>query len=38
MQAINKYFDMELSSCSHCKLSDLDWNILEGLETVLAVC
>jgi len=31
------YFNTKLSDASHCKLSDLDWDILEGLEAVLSV-
>jgi hypothetical protein len=28
---------MELTEYLHCKLTDLDWEILEGLEVVLLV-
>jgi hypothetical protein len=31
------YFDVKLPEFSHCKLSELDWEILEGLEAVLTV-
>jgi hypothetical protein len=31
------YFDTHLSEFSQCKMSELDWEILEGLEAVLAV-
>lgn len=36
-QAIDMYFDVELADFSCHKLSDLDWEILEGLEAVLMV-
>ena len=31
------YFDTRLQESIHLKLSELDWEILEGLEEVLAV-
>lgn len=31
------YFDIKLTECSKSKLSELDWEILEGLEAVLSV-
>jgi hypothetical protein len=31
------FLETKLSEFSHCKLSELDWEILEGLETVLKV-
>jgi hypothetical protein len=37
MQAIDRYFDVELTEYKHYKLSNLDWRILEGLEGVLVV-
>ncbi|KAI0246052.1 hypothetical protein BJV78DRAFT_1158179 [Lactifluus subvellereus] len=33
--AIDPYFEMELVDSSQYKLSELDWEILEGLELVL---
>ena len=36
-QAIDLYFDTKLSDLLHYKLSDLEWEILEGLEAVLLV-
>jgi len=36
-QAIDKYFEVELVDFSRYKLSELDWEILEGLEAVLMV-
>jgi hypothetical protein len=32
------YFDIYLVDDSHLKLSELDWDILEGLQAVLNVC
>lgn len=35
MQAVNMYLDTKLSEFAHWKLSDYDWYVLKGLETVL---
>jgi hypothetical protein len=37
MQAIDQYFDTKMIDFMHCKLTELDWEILEGLEMVLKV-
>ena len=36
-QAVDMFLETKLSEFSHCKLLELDWEILEGLETVLKV-
>ena len=37
MQAVDQYLMSKLPQFASSKLSDLDWDILEGLESVLAV-
>lgn len=37
LQAIDRYLDTDLSEFAHFKLSEYDWYVLEGLETVLSV-
>jgi hypothetical protein len=37
MQAINMYFDIKMADQAKWKLSDLDWDILDGVEAVLRV-